>query len=123
MTVVDAPVNRVLKTVSVGDSTRPTGIAISPDNSTIYFANGKANRITVFSAAALAITDTIPVGQRPWGVALSPEGRTLYSADGRSNQISVIDVVHKKVVRTFPVGERPYAPLLIPAGHPTAPPP
>ncbi|HWZ59651.1 MAG TPA: beta-propeller fold lactonase family protein, partial [Gemmatimonadaceae bacterium] len=113
ITVVDAPVNAVLKIVPVGDSTKPTGVAVSPNGKTVYFANGRANYVAVFSTAAMTVTDTIPVGKRPWGVALSPDGSTLYTADGRSNQVSVVDVIHKKVVTTIPVGERPYGTLYL----------
>jgi YVTN family beta-propeller protein len=120
ITVVDAAVNSVMKTVAVGDSTKPTGVAVSPDGRTIYFANGRANRISVFSAAAMIVTDTIPVGTRPWGVSLSTDGAVLYSADGRSNQVSVVDVIHKKVVRTIPVGERPYGTLYVRAKSPAS---
>jgi len=114
ITVIDLPKDAPLKTVSVGDSTKPTGVAVSPDGRTVYFANGRANRISIFSVAAMKMTDTIPVGQRPWGVALTEDGNTLYSADGRSNQVSVVDVVHKKVVTTIKVGERPYGVLIVP---------
>jgi YVTN family beta-propeller protein len=88
---------------------------VSPDGRTVYFANGRANRVSVFSVAAMLVTDTIPVGKRPWGVALTPDGATLYTADGRSNQVSVVDVIHKKVVTTIPVGERPYGTLYLAA--------
>ena len=102
-----------LKTVPVGDSTKPTGVAISHDGLTAYFANGRANRVSIFSIAAMMVTDTIPVGQRPWGVALTSDGNVLYTADGRSNQLSVVDVIHKRVVRTIKVGERPYGVAIV----------
>jgi YVTN family beta-propeller protein len=111
-------VNALLKTVQARpaeDSTKPTGVVVSPDGRTVYYANGRANYISVFSPAAMIVTDTIPVGKRPWGVALSPDGSTLYSADGRSNQVSVVDVIHKKVLTTIPVGERPYGTLYLKA--------
>jgi YVTN family beta-propeller protein len=113
VTIVDLPKDVPLKTVAVGDSTKPTGVAIAPDNKTAYFANGRANRVSIFSIAAMTVTDSIPVGQRPWGVALSTDGSTLYTADGRSNQISVVDVIHKKVLRTVSVGERPYGVVIV----------
>jgi YVTN family beta-propeller protein len=80
---------------------------------TAYFANGRANRVSIFSIAAMMVTDTIPVGQRPWGVALTSDGNILYTADGRSNQLSVVDVIHKRVVRTIKVGERPYGVAIV----------
>jgi len=102
-----------LKTVPVGDSTKPTGVAISSDSRTAYFANGRANRISIFSLSALIVTDTIHVGERPWGIALSRDNNTLYSADGRSNQVSVVDILHRRVVRTIAVSERPYGVVLV----------
>jgi YVTN family beta-propeller protein len=113
VTVVDLPKDVPLKTVPVGDSTKPTGVALSHDGLTAYFANGRANRVSIFSIAAMMVTDTIPVGQRPWGVALTSDGNILYTADGRSNQLSVVDVIHKRVVRTIKVGERPYGVAIV----------
>jgi YVTN family beta-propeller protein len=88
-------------------------MALSPDEKTLYLANGRANEVAIIDLATHAVTATIPVGERPWGVALSPDGRTLYTANGRSGSISVIDVGSRRVTSTFTVGGRPYTVLLV----------
>jgi YVTN family beta-propeller protein len=113
---IDTRTNKVVRSVPVTagpDSAKPSGIAVSSDGKTVYFANGRANRVAVMTAATMAITDTIPVGKRPWGVALAADGKTFYTADGRSNSVSVIDLAGKKVARTVPVGDHPYGVVLL----------
>lgn len=46
--------------------------------------------VLTYPAAALSVTQTIPVGAQPYGVALTPDGR-LYVANNGSNTISVVD--------------------------------
>ena len=102
-------------TIVIGDrTTRPTGMALSPDEKTLYLANGRANEVAIIDLESHTTTATIPVGERPWGVALSQDGRTLYTANGRSGSISVIDTATRRVTSTLTVGGRPYTVLLLP---------
>jgi len=112
---VDARADTVMATVVIGDrTTKPTGLALSPDEKTLYLANGRTNDVAVIDVASRAVQATIPVGERPWGIALSADGRTLYTADGRSGSVSVIDVGTRRVTAAYAVGGRPYSVLLVP---------
>jgi len=96
-------------TIVIGDrTTKPTGIAISPDGRWAYVANGRANQVSVLDMQDRKVVASIPVGERPWGVALTPDGATLYVASGRSNAITVVSTAKRVVTQTIPVGERPY---------------
>jgi YVTN family beta-propeller protein len=113
--LVDVRRDSVTATITIGDrTTKPTGIAISPDGRSAYIANGRANEVSVIDVAARAVVASIPVGQRPWGVALTPDGATLYVANGRSNSVSVISTADRRVVDTIAVGERPYTVAVVP---------
>jgi YVTN family beta-propeller protein len=89
-------------------------MALSPDEKTLYLANGRSNEVAIIDLATRATSATIPVGERPWGIALSRDGSTLYTANGRSGSISVIDVASRRVTTTLQVGGRPYTVLLLP---------
>jgi YVTN family beta-propeller protein len=61
---------RVTGSLDVGE--RPWGIALSPDGTTLYSANGPSNDISVVDLSTLRVTNKIKVGRGPWGiVALS----------------------------------------------------
>ena len=51
---------------------RPWGIAITPDGSTLYTANGPSNDVSVIDATTLKVITKIPAGQSPWGIAIMP---------------------------------------------------
>jgi YVTN family beta-propeller protein len=113
--VVDVRRDTVLATITIGDrTTKPTGIAISPDSRYAYIANGRANQVSVIDVPARAVVASIAVGQRPWGVALSRDGAMLYVANGRSNSVSVVSTADRRVVDTIAVGERPYTVVVLP---------
>ena len=115
LSIIDIHRDTVTAVVRIGEgTTKPTGVALSPDGRRLYVANGAASRVTVIDPAAARVLSAIEVGTRPWGVALSPDGLTLYTADGRSNQISVIDTQSGRVRAAIPVGERPYSLVIVP---------
>jgi YVTN family beta-propeller protein len=68
--VVDvAGTPKVVQEVAVG--ARPWGIALSPDGSRLYTANGPSNDVSVLDTATLKVIAKVPVGKSPWGVAVS----------------------------------------------------
>jgi YVTN family beta-propeller protein len=115
LSILDLRADSVLGVVHIADgTTKPTGIALSPDGKRVYVANGAGNRVTVIDPAAARVVSSIEVGTRPWGVALSPDGGPLYPAEGRSNKIWVIDTLCGRVRATAAVGERPYSLVIVP---------
>jgi YVTN family beta-propeller protein len=112
---VDARADTVAGVATIGDrTTKPTGLALSPDENTLYVANGRANEVVMIDVASRAVIASVAVGERPWGIALSRDGRTLYTANGRSGSVSVIDVASRRVTSTISVGGRPYTVLIAP---------
>jgi len=115
--VIDVAKKEVLETIELeGGQGKPVGVVVSPDNKTVYVANGRANRVSVVDAALGKVVASIPVGHRPWGIALSRDGKTLYTANGLSDDVSVIDVASRRVVATIAVGKRPLGVALVENG-------
>jgi YVTN family beta-propeller protein len=56
---------------SVAVGTRPWGLALSPDGSRLYTANGPSNDVSVVDTAALSLVARIAAGRSPWGVAVA----------------------------------------------------
>lgn len=85
---------------------RPTGVAISPDGSTLYVADGSNNRIrrvnvttgaTALVAGSGAAGFVNGVGEAarfkgPYGIAVSADGATLYVADKGNHAIRAIEL-------------------------------
>jgi YVTN family beta-propeller protein len=68
--IATEPAVKLLRDIPVGK--RPWGIALTPDASLLYTANGPSNDVSVIDTARLAVVAKIPVGQSPWGIVVGP---------------------------------------------------
>jgi len=84
------------------------GVVLSPDDQTLYVANGRATTVLALDVTDGRILKTVEAGRRPWGLAISPDGSRLYTANGPSNDVSVIDVASFSVLAKIPVGSTPW---------------
>jgi len=62
----------------------PNGLALSPDEKTLYVSLGGANAVAVVSLATNELAGLVPTGFYPNDVAVSRDGRTIYCAFGKS---------------------------------------
>ena len=64
----------------------PNGLALSPDEKTLYVANRGTNSLAVvsLSAAAPVVTGLIPTGWYPSDVRVSADGATLYVSNAKA---------------------------------------
>jgi YVTN family beta-propeller protein len=51
---------------------RPWHMAMHPDGSQLFVANGLTNDMTVVDVASLRPLRSVPVGRLPWGIAIKP---------------------------------------------------
>ena len=68
--IVDTQQERMLASVPVGE--RPWGIALSPDGTRLYTANGGSNDVSVVDVRARKQIARVKVGEGPWGIAIAP---------------------------------------------------
>lgn len=108
VSLVDTESHEVIDTIDLGGDAKPVGMALSPEGSRLYVANGHSGTVAIVDTETLRQQGWIRVGKRPWNVALSPDGRILYAANGISNDVSVIDLESGKLLRTIEVGQRPW---------------
>ena len=83
------------------------GIAITPDQKTIWVNSLLSNSVSVFSLPGLTLQSTIPVGQGPDWMTFLPDGSRCYISNAGSNSVSVIDVATRKELTQIPVGKIP----------------
>jgi YVTN family beta-propeller protein len=68
--VIDTATFEVQKFLLVGQ--RVWHGAFSPDQGTLYVANGISNDMSVIDVKNLEVTQSVPVGQAPWGIVIAP---------------------------------------------------
>jgi len=100
------------------------GLAISPDNKTVYVAGGQQNKIYLFSVDTGAKLDSVDCsvtgdGQKtPDGyigdMKLSKNGRYLYAVDQMLFRMIVVDTKSKKIVASAKTGRYPFGIILSP---------
>ncbi len=100
------------------------GLAISPDNRTLYAAGGQENKIYLFDLATGASKGTINCagkdGDRDYSdgyigdLVLGRDGKTLYAVDQIGFRMLVVDTQTQRVTANVPVGRYPFGITLSP---------
>ena len=66
--VIDTASHAVVATITVGK--RPWNMALTPDGSKLYVANGRSNSVSVIDTGSYQKLADIEVGELPWGVSI-----------------------------------------------------
>jgi YVTN family beta-propeller protein len=114
----------------------PGGLAVSPDDNTVYVALSATNSLGIFDVVSQSLTSSVPVGNVPHAVVVSTDGTTAYVSNqgGRpalpgdttddsygtaivtddptqsgssTGTVSIVDLASKKQVAAVPVGLQP----------------
>ena len=106
--LIDARQHRVVRRIRLRKTDKPVGLALSPDERTLYVATGRGNGVAVIDTQTAKHVASIPTGQRVWGIAISRDGRKVYAANSLSNTVSVIDTKTRRVVATIGTEDGPW---------------
>ncbi|NOU74530.1 beta-propeller fold lactonase family protein [Paenibacillus sp. LMG 31458] len=79
------------KTLTLPGGTYPQGVAVSPDDKTLYVSGAYKKTLVAVDVASGSIA-TAPTGEYPYGVALSADGHTAYVSNQAENTLSVFFV-------------------------------
>ncbi len=100
------------------------GVAVAPDNRTIYASGGNDGTVLVLDAETGEKVATIDADCEVSGrayedsftgdLALTADGSRLYVADNANFRVVVIDAPNRQVIASVPVGRYPYAVALSP---------
>jgi DNA-binding beta-propeller fold protein YncE len=100
------------------------GLAISPDNQTVYVAGGQANKIYLFDANTgeekgsidcSFVDDKVDYSHGYIGdLELAKDGKTLYAVDQIGFRMVIVDVESKTLMHSVPVGRYPFGICLTP---------
>ncbi|MCB0278650.1 MAG: hypothetical protein KDD94_04060, partial [Calditrichaeota bacterium] len=96
------------------------GLAISPDNKTVYVAGGQENKIYLFDLKTGAANGSIDCSQGDYlhgyigDMTLSSDGKTLYAVDQIGFRMVIVNTEKRSIVSSVPVGRYPFGICLSP---------
>ncbi len=114
ITVINTSTNTIISDFTLGNYITPTGIALSPDGSKLYVANGTNNDILVVNTTTHGIIADILIGYNPFGIALSPDGsrlyvpygvRTIYPDINKNDTLKIVNTANNTISAAIPVGQ------------------
>ncbi|MCU1677053.1 MAG: beta-propeller repeat protein [Frankiales bacterium] len=97
MVVVDVQKQRVTGYIDVGRGNMPQDVKLSPDGTTFYVADMRANGVWVIDAKTLKLRGRIPTGKGAHGITVSRDSKSLYVSNRDEGSVSVIDLASRKV--------------------------
>jgi YVTN family beta-propeller protein len=102
-------------TLAAGD-VWTAGLAISPDDGTVYVAANLADELYAVDAKSGMVRWSAPTGTQPYAVALSPDGKRAYVSDWAGAAVSIIDTATGLKVADVAVAAHPNALAVAPDG-------
>jgi YVTN family beta-propeller protein len=115
--VVDFAARKIIKTITLPEApagakplipeTFSHGIAVSPDQTTLWVTSLLNNSVYVYSLPELQLLNTIPVGRGPDWMTILPDGSKCFVSNAGSDTVSVIDVASRKELTQIRVGRIP----------------
>jgi YVTN family beta-propeller protein len=109
--VIDTATKASTLLFDLGEDTFPESLTLSPDEATLYVADGRANRLYVIDVSSRTLTTTVVTSPSSFAfardVAVSPDGAFVYVVNQSANSLSVVDTSTNSVVETVAVGNSP----------------
>jgi DNA-binding beta-propeller fold protein YncE len=110
LTVLDIPGAAVLRTIDLGEYTRPHGILYLPGDSLVAVTSESVGAVVLVRVAEGAVAAAIPTEARgSHMVAADGEGSRLYTGDMGSATVSELDRASLDKIRSFPTAPTPEA--------------
>ena len=118
LTVIDVPAKRVVRTISLGQYTRPHGIVYLPGDSLVAVTSESTQHVVIVAVASGEIRKAIPTQhQGSHMVAVTGDGRRAWTGDIGSNTVSELDIVAGTFLRSIDVPAQPEAINVTPDGR------
>jgi YVTN family beta-propeller protein len=117
LTVIDVPGKRVVRTIDLGQYTRPHGIAVLPGDSLVAVTSESTQNVVIVNVRAGAVRRAISTGQAgSHMVAVTRDGSRFYTGDIGSNTVSELDPAAGQTTRRWDVPQQPEAINVTPDG-------
>ncbi len=98
VTIINTSTNQITGSVSPPVPAGLLGVAVSPDGSTIYVADGNHTINVITSPSNNPTFDTVMLDEslEPFNLVVTPDGSTVYVSNAGSNTVSAIDTATKE---------------------------
>ncbi|MCO7519350.1 MULTISPECIES: cytochrome D1 domain-containing protein [unclassified Pseudomonas] len=117
LSVIDWPSRTVVRTIDLGQDSRPHGIRFLPDSQRVVVTTEDSERLLIVDLAQGKVLDRIEVGGgKPHMVALSPGADRAYVTHVDGGSLSVVDLLHKKKIAEIPTGQGSEGVAVTPTG-------
>ena len=104
LTIVDVENRRVLRTVDLGDNTRPHGLAFLSGNRVAVTTEGSAKLLMVDPKAGVAVGEVATMQSISHMVAVSKDNNRAFVANIGSGTVTVIDLAKAEKIRDIETG-------------------
>ena len=118
LTVIDVPAKRVVRTINLGQYTRPHGIVYLPGDSLVAVTSESTQNVVIVAVSSGEIRKAIPTQhQGSHMVAVTGDGKRAWTGDIGSNTVSELDISSGAYVRSINVPAQPEAINVTPDGR------
>jgi DNA-binding beta-propeller fold protein YncE len=118
LTVIDVPGKRVVRTINLGQYTRPHGIVYLPGDSLVAVTSESTQNVVIVAVSSGEIRKAIPTQhQGSHMVAVTADGKRAWTGDIGSNTVSELDIPSGAYVRSIEVPAQPEAINVTPDGR------
>ena len=117
LTVIDVPARRVVRTIDLGQYTRPHGIQFLPGDSLVVVSSEASGTAVVVNILAGTVSRAVPTqGAGSHMVAATANGALAYTGNMGSHTVSELDLRTGRFVRSWTVPNVPEAINVTPDG-------
>jgi YVTN family beta-propeller protein len=103
VTLPDEPISMV----GMQSSAPSHGIAVAPDNKTLWVNSSVAGAVFIYALPELKLLGHTVIGDVPDWLTFTPDSKVVYISNAGSNSVSAIDTKTFKEIARIPVGETP----------------
>jgi YVTN family beta-propeller protein len=108
LAIIDITAGTVIRTISLGEYTRPHGVVFFPgDETRVVVTSESTGNVVIVNIESGTVEAAIPtVAQGSHMAAMTADGRRVFTSNVTSGSVSEIDLAGRKFVRAIPVAPK-----------------
>lgn len=105
--LIDTSTHAIVSTISTGKETKPTRIALAPDEQSVWIGLDESTKVAVLERGAKPKIELIPVDDGLHQISFSRDNRFALITNTTANNVSIIDTKQLKKLADITVGKTP----------------
>ena len=107
--IIDTVARKLLKTLSTGQNSKPTRVALQPNGRYVWVGLDGASQVAAIDTATNQLQETVGAGVGLHNLAMTADSRYLYVTNSDEDSVSVIDTRRLAKMADIKVGKTPVA--------------